>query len=156
MTDSWGRKYLEAPNVFRVRFRSGDVNELRLKQKNYTVVIIMGSICNITMKDRDIVTTNMRKEIKRVIQRTKKVAQRIPVIIMPTIGIDLAVHNSEPTDFLQQDSLNGLVLKTNKMLISCNKADINLPWISKAVHNCQGKGCLLHKYYLLHYSCHFN
>ena len=180
MTDSRGhglREYLntEAPNVFRVSARSGDcmtglfsraVKKLRYEQ--YTAVVIMGGICNLTMKDSDtnevylrsydtdIVIEGIRKDIKKGLKRIKKVAPGTPVIIAPTIGLDFAVYNNTPVVDQQQQALDEMVLELNKMLNSCNKKEIRIPWISRTVHHCKGRGRWAHKYQYLRDGCHFN
>ena len=182
VTDSRGhglKHYLniEAPNVFRVSARSSDTMsdlfkraayKLKGEHERYTAVIIMGGICNITAKnevtgeiylrssDPDIVTQTIRKEIKKGLKQIKKVDSSIPVVITPTVGLDLAVCNNHPSDPHVQDSLNRVVLETNRMLISCNKEDSRIPWISRTVHHCRGKGRWAHKYYYLRDGCHFN
>ena len=182
MTDSRGhglRTHLDirAPNVFRVSAHSGDrladlfkraVKKLKTKQELYTVAIIMGGICDITKRDnitrqvhlrstdKDIVTMQIRKDIKKGLKRIKKVAPGIPVIITPTIGLNLEVYNGVQGPVDEQNILNQIVLETNRMLISCNKVDSKIPWISRTVHHCKGRGKWSHKYHYLHDGCHFN
>ena len=182
MTDSRGhglKKHLdiEAPNVFRVSARSSDTmadlfkraaHKLSSEHERYTAVIIMGGICDITMKDEvtgvihlreydpDIVTKSMCREIKKGLKRIKRVSPQVPVIITPTIGLSLAMCNNSLADPQEQDTLNKIVLETNKMLISCNKVEARIPWISRTVHHCRGKGRWAHKYYYLRDGCHFN
>ena len=181
-TDSRGhglRTHLDitAPNVFRVSARSGDrmadlfkrvVKKIRKSQERYTVIIIMGGICDITERDsvtgqvhlrsldKDIVTAQIRKDIKKGLKKVKRVSPGTPVIITPTVGLDLEVCNSVPSQGDEQDTLNQIVLETNRMLISCNKIDSKIPWISRTVHHCKGNRQWVHKYRYLHDGCHFN
>ena len=182
MTDSRGhglRQYLDipAPNVFRVSARSGDrmaglfkraVKKLKNNHENYTVIIIMGGICDITKRDPitkqthlrswelETITKQMRKDIKKGLKRIKRWAPNTPVIITPTIGINLEQYNGVPTDNNEQESLNEIVLQVNRLLISCNKRENKIPWISRTVHHCKGKGCWDHKYHYLGDGCHFD
>ena len=87
--------------------------------------------------DVDTVMKGMRKEIKRGLKRVKKVSPQIPVIITPTVGIDLAEYNNNgPVDAQEQGALNEIILTTNRMLISFNKINVKMPWISIMVHHC--------------------
>ena len=83
-------------------------------------------------------------------------APDIPVIITPTIGLNLEVYNGIQCLKDEQDTLNQIVLETNRLLISCNKIDSKIPWISRTVHYCKEKGEWAHKYHYLHDGCHFN
>ena len=173
MTDSRGhglKSHLEAraPNVFRVSARSGDriadllkraEKKLKNKQENYTVIIIMGGVCDITERDsntgrvylrttdKDTVTTQLRKDIKKGLKRVKRVAPNVPVIITPTIGLNLEVYNGAHGLQEEQECLNQIVLEVNRLLISCNKVNSRIPWISRTVHHCKGRGQWSHKYH---------
>ena len=92
--------------------------------------------------------------IKKGLKQVKLVAPGIPVIITPTIGLSLAAYNGVQVPQNEQDILDQIVLETNRMLISCNKINSKIPWISRTVHHCKGKGEWAHKY--LHDGCHFN
>ena len=100
-------------------------NKLKNSHERYTAVIIMGGICNITEKDMntgevhlrnlDAETTakGKRKDIKKGLKKIKSVSPQIPVIITPTIGIDLVAYNNVPVAPLEQDTLNEIVLEIN-------------------------------------------
>ena len=170
-------KYLQqrAPGVFVVRSKSGAglkelfrIAQTNLKSTKYTAVIEMGGICDITQRDSEMhiatlrtviskeVTTEARKNIKKGRRNITKIAPATPVIIAPTMGIDLTRYNGMPADPNEQETLNQIVLEMNKMIISCNKESSPIPWISKMVHHCKGRQRWAHRYQNLRDGCHFN
>ena len=170
------KKYLQirAPNVFEVSSKSGarlkklfKMARTKLATSTYTAVIIMGGICDITERDQEThitslrtedqeeITTNIRKSIKAGKKRIKKVAPNIPIIITPTMGIDLTRYNGFPVDQHTQEVLNSMILEANKMIISCNKEGVPIPWISKMVHHCRGGQRWAHRYQHLRDGCHY-
>ena len=170
------RKYLQlrAPNVFVTSSKSGaGIKKLfnmardKLNSADYTAVIIMGGICDVTQRDPEThittlrtenceeLTAAIRKSIKKGRKKLKRVAPNTPVIIAPTMGIDLTRYNGTLVDQHEQFLLDKMILEVNKMIISCNREGIPIPWISKMVHHCRGNRKWAHRYQNLRDGCHF-
>ena len=59
-------------------------------------------------------------------------------------------------DQTEQDTLDKTVMEVNKVIIDMNDKNVQIPWISKKVHHCRGRGKWTHRYHYLRDGCHFN
>ena len=166
---------IAAPGVMSVVIKNGGdiptllkiANRVAVREKGkYNTIIIAGGICSITKLNR-------KRQAKLRFQTTKSlieyVSERIKislqllrgdnpkakVIVSPTIGIELETYNGTPAPRKTQRKLNRMVTAMNKMLIDNNEPGSRVPWISKLVHACKGRGKWSHKYKFLNDGCHF-
>ena len=170
------QKYLDevAPNDFDLYAYPGEnIKKLctRAGRKFYrsyhNSVIVMGGICSLTKRDKTTKITEVRTyDIDRAAKKFRKSATiglnrfrhahpNVPTVIVPVIGIDLAVYNRGPVETIEQCTLDQTVMAVNKVIIEINDKDIRIPWISKKVHHCRGNGKWTHRYQHLRDGCHF-
>ena len=171
------QKYLEevAPDIFdKYTFPGENIKKLLTRavrnfDPNYhKSIIIMGGICGITIRDRMTKITHIRSydidraahKFKRSVIKGKRYIREeypdVPIIIVPTVGIDLSVYNKAPADIVEQSTLDQTVMAVNKVIIDQNDKGVMIPWISKKVHHCRGGGKWTHRYQYLNDGCHFN
>ena len=46
-------------------------------------------------------------------------------------------------------------MAVNKVIVELNDINTKIPWISKKVHHCRGRGKWTHRYHYLKDGCHF-
>ena len=131
-------------------------------------IMIMGGICGLTVRDKITKITHIRsydvdhasrKFRKSVVQGLAKIRNKFPkisVIILPTVGIDLTRYNRSPVEPVEQYTLDMTVMAINKVIIDLNDKGIRIPWISKKIHHCRGRGRWTHRYQYLKDGCHYN
>ena len=179
VTDSRGKGLQKrfdraAPGVVTVVVKKGaDIYRLfstalkRLSQGHYNVLIISGGICSVTELDKNRkarlrydtvqeLLEAIKKIIRMCVRTMKKDFPQVKLILTPTVGIDLARYNKEPTPRVVQKTMNYMVTALNGLLTHSNDNDTPIPWVSSKVHACKGNGGWSHKYKHLKDGCHYN
>ena len=171
------QKYLNqvAPDIFDTYYYPGEnIKKLLTRaERNFEpgyhkAIVVMGGICGITHRDEVTKVTHIRsydidrtarKFEKSLVSGKNKINDEhpdVPIIVAPTIGIDLSVYNRAPADIVEQHTLDQTIMAVNKVIINSNGSGIKVPWISKKVHHCRGGGKWTHRYQYLKDGCHFN
>ena len=178
VTDSRGKGLQKrfdhvAPGVVTVVVKKGaDLYRLfstalkRLSQGHYNVLIISGGICSVTALDdrrkarlryetvEELLET-VKKIVRMCVRTMKKDFPKVKLILTPTVGIDMARYNKEPTPKKTQKTMNYMVTALNGLLTHSNDKGTPIPWISGMVHACKGNGGWSHKYKHLKDGCHY-
>ena len=171
------QRYLDevAPNIFDVDPYSGEnIKKLLTRASRdfdpdyHTVIMVMGRICSIAHRDKDTNVTSLRtydidratrkfkKSMRQGLSKIRNKQKEVPVVIVPTVGIDLTVYNRSLADETEQPALNATVMAVNKVIVQMNDRNMKIPWITKLVHHCRGRGKWTHRYHYLRDGCHFN
>ena len=163
-----------APGVITVVVKSGaDIYRLfstalkRLSMGHYNVLIISGGICSVTKLDGqrkaqlcyetvEELLEAIKKTLRMCIRTMKKDFPKVKLILTPTVGIDLARYNKEPTPKKVQRMMNYMVTALNGLLTHSNDPKTPIPWISSMIHACKGNGGWSHKYKHLKDGCHYS
>ena len=171
VTDSRGKglqKYLDEaiPDLYDVDPYSGkNIKKLLTSASRdfdpeyHSNIMIMGGICSITQRDSVTKITHLRTlDIDRAARKFKKSMRMgllkirnkypdVPVVILPTIGIDLTVYNRSEADPVMQHALDCTIMAVNKVIIEMNDKSVKIPWIAKLVHHSRGRGKWTHRYH---------
>ena len=137
-----------APGVVTVVVKKGaDMYRLfstalkRLDRGQYNVLIISGGICSVTELDKkgkarlryetvDLLLEAVKRTICMCIRTMKRDFPNVKLILTPTVGIDLACYNKEPTPKMAQKTMNYMITALNGLLTHNNDENTPIPWIS--------------------------
>lgn len=154
----------------------------KIRQMNPSLIILCGSICDITDKYHDAPLIRMRfdniedsvkyykNQVYEAMDLLHESFSTIPIQITPTIGIDIRVYNNhmsgiqhdtsqtvpyeQRTFDVHQSRLNRTIEEINYVVVGINKENgVPIPWTANVIHAHKGKRTL-HRYNKLVDGCH--